>query len=138
MTRPQLPEHTHAALLMRAVRGAEATWPELRWFAAVPNGARVARGTARKLKAEGMNPGVPDYLFPVRRGEYVGLAIELKTDTGRASPEQRAWLAHLEAEGWRAVLCRGWEQAWAVVRDYLAAEPDDESAHIARATGGAE
>lgn len=132
-----LPEHTHAALLMRAVRGAEAQWPELRWFAAVPNGGHRSRRTASALKAEGVRPGVPDYLFPVRRGEHVGLAIELKTATGRPSPEQRAWLAHLEAEGWRAVLCRGWEPAWAVVRDYLASEPP-EPAHIARATGAKE
>src|SRR5690606_17280878 len=67
--------------------------------------------------------GVPDYLLPLARGGYAGLAIELKTATGRPSPAQRAWLAHLEGQGWRAVVVRGWEQAWDVVRDYMALEP---------------
>lgn len=115
-------EHAEAAMFMRAVRGAEADWPELRWMAAIPNGGARAKREAVKLKAEGVNPGVPDYLLPVQRGGYVGLALELKTATGRTSAEQRAWLAHLEGQGWHAVVARGWEEAWAVVRDYLAGD----------------
>lgn len=115
-------EHTEAAMFMRAVRGAEGDWPELRWLAAIPNGGKRSRKVGGELKAEGVRRGVPDYLMPVARGEYVGLAIELKTATGRPSPEQRQWLAHLEAQGWHAVVARGWEQAWDVVRDYMAQE----------------
>lgn len=121
-----LPETTHAQLLMRAVRGAEADHPELRWFAAIPNGGHRARATAGRLKAEGVRRGVPDYLFPVRKGEHVGLAIELKADGGRASPEQREWIAHLQGQGWVAVVARGWEEAWGVVRDYLALGAEQE------------
>lgn len=116
-------EHAEAAMFMRAVRGAEADWPELRWLFAVPNGGARARKTAADLKAEGVKPGVPDYLMPVQRGGFVGLAIELKRlDGGRTSAEQREWLAHLQGQGWYAVVCRGWEEAWGVVRDYLAAD----------------
>ena len=114
-------EHTEAVVFMRAVRGAEATWPELRFLAAIPNGGKRLAKTAADLKAEGVRRGVPDYLLPVRRGGYTGLAIELKTAKGRTSPEQREWLGHLETEGWRAVVARGWEEAWDVVRDYMAA-----------------
>lgn len=116
-------EHTEAVMFMRAVAGALDTWPELRWLAAIPNGGHRAKRTAGQLKAEGVKPGMPDYLMPVRRGEHVGLAIELKTATGRPSPEQRQWLAHLQAQGWHAVIARGWEQAWDAVRDYMALEP---------------
>lgn len=119
-------EHTEAAMFMRAVRGAEADWPELRWLFAVPNGGHRAKRTAAAMKAEGAKAGVPDYLLPVARGGHPGLAIELKTATGRPSPEQRAWLAHLEAQGWRAVVARGWEQAWDVVRDYMAGDGPNE------------
>lgn len=115
-------EHIEAVLLMRAVAGAEHEWPELRFFAAVPNGGHRTKTAAAKLKAEGVRRGMPDYLFPVQRGGHVGLAIELKTETGRPSPEQREWLAHLRGQGWRAEVCKGWEQAWAVLRDYLAAD----------------
>lgn len=119
-------EHVEAAMFMRAVRGAEADWPELRFLAAIPNGGHRARRTAAAMKAEGVRRGVPDYLFPVARGEHPGLAIELKrAKGGRTSPEQREWLAHLEAQGWRAVVAHGWEQAWAVVRDYMALEPPE-------------
>lgn len=115
-------EHAEAAMLMRAVRGAVDVWPELRWFAAVPNGGHRSKRAAVAMKAEGVNPGVPDYLMPVQRGGYVGLAIELKTDKGRVSPDQRDWLAHLQEQGWQAVVARGWEEAWGVVRDYMAAD----------------
>src|SRR5690606_40216997 len=103
-------EHVEAVMFMRAVRGAEADWPELRWLFAVPNGGWRAKRTAAAMKAEGAQAGVPDYLLPLARGGYAGLAIELKTATGRVSPEQRAWLAHLAAQGWQAVVARGWEQ----------------------------
>ena len=116
------PEHLHAVMLMRAVNGAERDWPELRLFFAVPNGGHRSKRTAGEMKAEGVKRGVPDYLFPVPRGGFTGLAIELKTETGRPSPEQRAWLEDLRAHGWQAELCRGWEQAWDVVRDYLAGD----------------
>jgi hypothetical protein len=113
-------EHLEAVLLMRWVRGMEADHPELAFFAAVPNGGKRSRKTAVDLKAEGVRRGVPDYLWPELRGPYVGLAIELKTDTGRPTPEQRAWLAHLRSRGWRAEIARGWEQARDLVLDYLA------------------
>ncbi|MGY3265827.1 VRR-NUC domain-containing protein [Lysobacter sp. HA35] len=115
-------EHVEAVLLMRWVRGMEGDYPELAFFAAVPNGGKRGIKTGRDLKAEGVRRGVPDYLWPCTRGGYCGLAIELKTDTGRASPEQRAWLAHLRAQGWRAEVARGWEQARDLVLDYLALE----------------
>lgn len=121
-------EHMEAVLLMRWVRGVEAHHPELAFFAAVPNGGHRARKTAAALKAEGVRRGVPDYLWPCVRGPYCGLAIELKTPAGRASPEQRAWLAHLRAQGWRAEVARGWEQARDLITDYLALEPMEAAA----------
>src|SRR5690606_5168813 len=102
---------------------------------AVPNGGWRAKRTAAAMKAEGAKPGVPDYLLPVPRGEHVGLAIELKTATGRVRPEQREWLHHLEASGWLTVVARGWEQAWDVVRDYMAQEGQETTQEADAATG---
>ena len=115
-------EHAEAAALMRAIRAAEAWCPDLRWFAAIPNGGHRSKRTAAALRAEGVRRGVPDYLCPVARGRYVGLAIELKTAKGRTSPEQRQWIAHLASQGWRAVVSRGWEDAWGEVVAYMALE----------------
>ena len=124
-------EHDEARRLSLQVRGHVSQWPELAWFFAVPNGGHRSKTAAAKVKAEGGRPGVPDYLFPVRRGEWVGLALELKRlRGGRVEPEQREWLTHLEGQGWRVEVCRGWSAAWDVLRDYLAsdgAQPDEES-----------
>lgn len=122
------PEHVEAAMLVRAVRGAVDTWPELELFHAIPNGGHRARRTAAKLKAEGVLPGVPDYCLPVPRGGFHGLYIELKSLTGYASREQRQFIANVRRHGYRAEVCRGWEQAWAVIRDYLAADGQQEEA----------
>lgn len=107
-------------MLLRAVRGAEGTWPELALLYAVPNGGARSRKTAVDLKAEGVKPGVPDYCLPVARGGFHGLYLELKTAKGAVRPAQRAWLAALTEQGYMAVVCRQWEQAWATLRDYLA------------------
>lgn len=121
--RAVVPEHVEAVNFMRAVRLAEGHTPELRLLFAVPNGGFRSKRTAGRMWAEGQRAGVPDYLFPVARGGFRGLAIELKSMTGTASREQKEWIEALRAQGWRAEVCRGWACAWDVVRDYLTGEP---------------
>ena len=112
-------EHVEAVTLMRVVKLHEAKYPALRMLFAVPNGGDRHPAVAAKLKAEGVKAGVPDYLMPVPSGDYIGLAVELKTMTGSASREQKDWLQALRAAGWRAEVCKGWESAWAVTREYV-------------------
>lgn len=112
-------EHAEAVALMRLVKMHEQRWPELRWLFHVPNGGARSKAAGGKLKAEGVKRGVPDYLFPVRRMDFVGLAIELKANGGRLEPEQREWGELLCRQGWRATVCYGAEEAWAVIRQYL-------------------
>lgn len=112
-------EHVEAVTLLRVVRLHEHQQPELAVFFAVPNGGDRNPVVAAKLKAEGVRAGVPDYLLPVARQGFHGLAIELKAKGGYASPEQRRWLRELECHGWRAEVCVGWAAAWDVLGDYL-------------------
>jgi hypothetical protein len=112
-------EHLEAKTLMNRVRIEERRRPELQRFFHVPNGGARGKAAAGKLKAEGVRPGVPDYLLPVPRVGFVGLAIELKAKGGTASSEQKDWLAHLEAVGWRVAVCVGWEAAWQALDGYL-------------------
>ena len=122
-------EHAEAAALMQIVRAHESRWPILRMLFAIPNGGW--RGKPRKLrnvtlpptaavkaKAEGVKPGVPDYLMPARNGAIHGLAVELKAEGGRLEPEQREWLAALQSQGWRCVVAYGADEAWAAIRQY--------------------
>lgn len=119
MTAVARTEHGEAVALMRVVRLHEARFPALKMLFAVPNGGDRHKIVAAKMKAEGVKPGVPDYLLPVSRPGYLGLAIELKSLTGYASKEQKQWIADLRSAGWRAEVCRGWDDAWRVVREYL-------------------
>lgn len=67
----------------------------------------------------GMRKGVPDLMLPVPMKGYHGLFIELKTDSGRLSEEQRRWLNALNKFGYLAVMCRGWEQARDEIERYM-------------------
>lgn len=99
-------------------------YSELALLFAVPNGGFRAKRTAALLKLEGVRPGVPDMWLPVARGGYHGLVIELKTQKGRVSPEQKKWLEMLTAQGWKAVVCRGAAEAVNTIRWYLNGAPE--------------
>ena len=77
----------------------------------VPNGGKRDLLEAKKLKAMGVKPGVPDIMIfdpppaspicglchnPVARGTF----IELKTDKGVTSPDQHEWIRRLLGLGW--------------------------------------
>jgi hypothetical protein len=113
-------EHEEAKALVQAVTLNEARHPELRMLFAVPNGGDRHKATAGKLRAEGVKPGVPDYVLPVARGGFHGLVIELKRERGgRTSGEQEQWIEAFRQQGWRAEVCKGWIQALMVLSDYL-------------------
>tara|TARA_R110000787_G_scaffold35454_1_gene91053 strand:+ start:2293 stop:2649 length:357 start_codon:yes stop_codon:yes gene_type:complete len=56
-----------------------------------PNGERRSAPTGKKLKRMGVLPGVPDYTILKLSGcqQYVGLFLELKSNSGRLSDPQR-------------------------------------------------
>lgn len=112
-------EHDEQARLIRLCDWHAPRYPALRMLYAVPNGAQRHKAVAAKLKAEGVRAGVPDLVLAAARDGYHGLYLEMKTMKGRASPQQKDWLARLDAEGYRAVMCRGYAAAWAEICDYL-------------------
>lgn len=116
-------EDTEQELVIRWSVGAADQWPELALLHHIPNGGKRGKRTAAQLKRMGVKPGVPDLCLPVARGGWHGLYVEMKRrDGGRVSSEQRVWLAHLAAQGYRAVVAEGHEQAIDLIRDYLAAD----------------
>lgn len=123
MTKENPTEHAEAVRLMQMVRIHESRFPALKLLFAVPNGGDRNKIVAAKMKAEGVRPGVLDYFLAFPAHEFHGLAIELKSLTGYASREQREWVERLRANGYRAEVCRGWEQAWSVISDYLGIPP---------------
>lgn len=98
-------------------------WPELALLFHIPNGGSRKKAEAGRFKAEGVRAGVPDLMLPVARGDKHGLFIEMKRlDGGRVRPEQKAWMEKLQAQGYEAVVCRGWEGASEALVKYLEGE----------------
>lgn len=105
----------HQRLVMQSGK-----YPELNLLYHVPNGGSRHKAEAGRLRAEGVKAGVPDLCLPVARGQYHGLYIELKRQRGgRTSDHQSEWLDALSAQGYKAALCYGWEQAAGTIIEYL-------------------
>lgn len=116
---PAATEHEEQAALIRIARLWQGRVPELRNFAAVPNGGHRAIATARRMKAEGASPGIPDLQLLVPRDGVHGLFVEMKRIGGRCSPAQLEWHERLRAEGYRVEVCYTWLDAWRVIAAYL-------------------
>lgn len=86
---------------------------------AVPNAGKRSVRAGMYYKAEGLKSGVPDICIPVSSQGFNGLYIELKTEKGKATDNQREWLEKLTAQGYMAVLCKGFEAARTTIDDYL-------------------
>ena len=97
--------------------------PELRLLFHIPNGGSRHKAEAGRFRAMGVKSGVPDIFLPVARFGWHGLFIEMKrTRGGRLSPEQKAWIRDLGAQGYCALVCCGWEEAKENILEYLRPE----------------
>lgn len=98
--------------------------PALRWMHHSPNGGKRDAVTGGQMKALGTKPGFPDLIIPARTTQCVGLVIEMKSADGRATPEQKEWLAHFEGQGWHTDICRSADEARATICHYFGLNPD--------------
>lgn len=67
---------------------------------AIPNGGHRDVRVAKKLKAEGVKPGVPDLMWPIVRGRYHGLFMELKVKPNKPTALQEAFIFLLQYQGY--------------------------------------
>lgn len=95
-----------------------ATSGALRLFA-VPNGGIRHIQEAVRLKAEGVQRGVPDLILPIPRGTQCGAYLELKAGKGRLSEEQKDWLRFLEAQRYAVEVAWSVDAAFNFLHDYL-------------------
>ena len=92
--------------------------PECLLFA-VPNQGLRNRANASRMKAEGMRAGCPDLFLLVARKEWHGLAIEMKSATGKVTVNQSAFLFELNEEGYSTAVCFSTDEAIAFITHYL-------------------
>ena len=91
-----------------------------RLLMAIPNGGYRTATTARKMRAEGVQAGVPDMLLAVARKGYHGLWIEMKNGkAGRVSELQTEMIARLKAEGYACAVCRTQEEFVNTIKEYI-------------------
>jgi len=91
----------------------------------VPNEGKRTPQAAARMKAEGMVPGVWDYVLPIARvfqgAIRSGLIIEIKYGKDKLSPEQQAWGDMMMGLGHMSIVAYDWEDAKGAILDYLGA-----------------
>ena len=97
----------------------EAEFPELKLLYHVPNERRCTPQQGKQLNLMGVRAGVPDLCLPAARAGFHGLFIEMKTQGGRVSENQRYWVENLTAQGYECHVCYSWEDAVQVLESYL-------------------
>lgn len=94
----------------------------------VPNGAfhgadrKAGAVVARKLREQGLQAGVFDYILPVPilKLGCPGLWLEMKrTRGGVVSEEQKKFQGRMQHLGWQCEIAKGWVEASHYIRDYL-------------------
>lgn len=93
----------------------------LRWLFAIPNGGKRNIREAARLKRQGVKAGVSDVYLPVAMPPYHGLFIEMKRPIGsiKITEKQKEFIAAMETQGYRAVICRGADEAILAIKYYL-------------------
>ncbi len=122
-------EHVEQVRLFQWAKMMSKKYPELSLMFAIPNesygGGKLAIIRGKFFKAEGRKAGVPDIFLPVPRQGFHGLFIEMKKPKQfrpSVSDSQKEWLKRLNAVGYKAVVCYGFEDAKKVICKYLILE----------------
>lgn len=124
---PERSEYQEQVAIFEWAEIAKSELPELDFLIGSLNGIRLSIGSAVKAKRAGLKRGYPDIALDVPRSRNLGqdssfwhgLRIELKTKKGTISPEQATWIANLQRNGYRAVVCRSAGEAISEITSYL-------------------
>lgn len=99
--------------------------PELQFMHCSLNGSvKLTYPQMMRAKLSGQKSGVPDIFLPVTNSQYAGLFIELKVrpqseTKPRLSDNQKAFIEHLNSQGYLAIVCFGADFAIQVIKAYL-------------------
>lgn len=113
-------EHEEQVMLFHWAQLQSSKYPPLALMFAIPNGGKRNAKTAVDLKYEGVKPGVSDIFLPCACGGYHGMFIEMKrTKGGALSAAQRDFISKVENQGYKVVVCKGFEAAREEIVKYL-------------------
>ena len=112
------PEYDEQVKFVEYVR---AKYPDL-LFTASTQGLKLTAMQGARFKKMGYLAGTPDLLFFQPTDEYHGLFVEMKSERGIQSPEQRTFQGYAERSGYKYSLCRSAEKAIEALESYLQKE----------------
>ena len=96
-----------------------AKYPALDLLSSSLNGVRLTIMQAVFAKRGGMRKGEWDVRFPVARGGYIGLIIEMKAGKNTLTKEQKYYEMRMKEEGHCTCVCYDWLSAKSVIESYL-------------------
>lgn len=110
---------TEYEIQTKLVRYIKLKYPDLLMAVSPAAGFKVSRGVAMKMIAMGYQKGTPDIIILEPRRKYYGFCIELKTEKGVVSDEQKAYLYKLTMKGYYACIVFTLEHAIELLNWYL-------------------
>lgn len=105
-----------------------AVYPCLQWLHHIPNGGNRSAREGATFKAMGVKAGVSDLHLPFASRGFHGLMIEMKhsalgipphVKAKMISKEQQNYVDYLQANGYAAGVCYGYDEAVAAIAWYL-------------------
>lgn len=112
--------HAEDDLQMQCVRWFRLQFPKLaRLLHHSPNGGRRDAREGARFKQMGTQAGFPDLILLVAANGYHALMLELKTRTGRQQDSQKDYQQLVEAQGYKYVVIRSFDQFRETIKDYL-------------------
>jgi hypothetical protein len=86
---------------------------------AIPNGGKRHPAVGRKLREEGVRPGVPDVFIAIPVPDYSGLFLEFKSRRGAVTAEQKNLHQYLRNMGYAVEVVRSVDEAITITENYL-------------------
>ena len=117
--KPRSTEHKEQVKLFKWARENAQYFPQLSALFATPNAGRRSDAEGKRMKDEGLRPGVPDVCLPVPNKNHSALFIEMKYGKNKPTESQQHWLHMLETWGNKAVICYTFEEARDTILNYL-------------------
>ena len=112
--------HLESKLQQHCIQYFDYKYPSMhKLLFAVPNGGKRSIKTAMILKSEGVRAGVADLMLTVARHGYHGLFIEMKYGKGTQEDSQKEFQAAVEAQGYKYIVCRSFDQFQEEIKNYL-------------------
>lgn len=90
-----------------------------RLLVAIPNGGHRNVREASRLKKGGVVSGVSDLVLFVPNNHFHALLIEMKAPTGKQTALQASWQVLAEAQGYKYIVCRSFDQFKSEIENYL-------------------